>query len=50
MLDDMNDRLYSIDVVELSDLGFQLYRLTDEQMDLFATEMAKQAYDARQGI
>ena len=50
MLDDMNDRLYSIDVVEVSDLGFQLSRLTDEQMDLFATEMAKRTYDARQGI
>ena len=50
MLDDMNDRLYSIDVAEMSDLGFQLYRLTDEEMDLFATEMAKQACDARQRI
>ena len=42
MLHDMNDRLYSIDVAEISDLGFQLYRLTDEEMDLFATEMARQ--------
>ena len=50
MLDDMNDRLYPIDVVEMSDLDVLLYGLTDEQMDLFATEMAKRAYDARQGI
>lgn len=50
MLHDMNDRLYSIDVAEMSDLGFQLYRLTDEEMDLFATEMANEGYDARQRI
>ena len=38
MLDDMNDRLYSIDVVEVSDLDILLYRLTDEEMNLFAID------------
>ena len=42
MLDDMNDRLYSIDVAEMSDLDILLYRLTDEEMNLFATEKTNQ--------
>ena len=38
MLDDMNDRLYSIDVGEMSNLDILLYRLTDEEMNLFAID------------
>ena len=50
MLNDMNDRISSTDVAEMSDLDILLYRLTDEEMDLFATEMAKRASNVRQGF